>query len=261
MTQKDLFDLSGKTAVITGSSRGIGKAIALAMAAFGARVVISSRKADACEAVAAEIRAAGGSALAIPCNISRLAELDALVAAALGQCGRIDVLVCNAATNPYFGPMAGVSEEAYDKIMDTNVKSNLWLCNKVLPGMAERKDGVVIIVSSIGGLKGHDKLGIYGLSKAADFQLARNLAVEWGRHNIRANCLAPAIIRTDFAKALWENPATYKEAVASYPLGRIGEPEEVAGAAVMLASRAGSFITGQAIVIDGGATIGSGRYS
>jgi NAD(P)-dependent dehydrogenase (short-subunit alcohol dehydrogenase family) len=261
MTKKDLFDLTGKVAVVTGSTRGIGKAIAEAMAAFGAKVVISSRKQPKCEEVAAAIRAAGGEAVAIPCNVSRLAELDDLVAASLAACGRIDILVCNAATNPYFGPMAGVSEEAYDKIMDTNVKSNLWLCNKVLPGMAARKDGAVIIVSSIGGLKGHDKLGIYGLSKAADFQLARNLAVEWGRHNIRANCLAPAIIRTDFAKALWENPVTYKEATAGYPLGRIGEPEEVAGAAVMLASRAGNFITGQAIVIDGGATIGSGRYS
>jgi len=261
MSYKDLFDLSGKVAVITGSTKGIGKAIAEAMAAFGAKVVISSRKGPQCEEVAAAIRAAGGEAVAIPCNISRLKELDELVARALAACGRIDILVLNAAVNPYFGPMSGISEEAYDKIMDTNVKSNLWLCNKVLPGMAERMDGVVIIVSSIGGLKGHDKLGIYGLSKAADFQLARNLAVEWGRHNIRANCLAPAIIRTDFAKALWQNPQTYKEATASYPLGRIGEPHEVAGAAVMLASRAGSFITGQVIVIDGGATIASGRYS
>ncbi|MGO8865263.1 MAG: SDR family NAD(P)-dependent oxidoreductase [Alphaproteobacteria bacterium] len=261
MNYKDLFDLSGKVAVVTGSTKGIGKAIAEAMAAFGAKVVISSRKGPVCEEVAAAIRAAGGEAVAIPCNISRLAELDELVARALAACGRIDILVCNAAVNPYFGPMSGISEEAYDKTMDTNVKSNLWLCNKVLPGMAERKDGVVIIVSSIGGLKGHDKLGIYGLSKAADFQLARNLAVEWGRHNIRANCLAPAIIRTDFAKALWQNPQTYKEATAGYPLGRIGEPHEVAGAAVMLASRAGSFITGQVIVIDGGSTIASGRYS
>ncbi len=261
MAASDLFDLSGKVALVTGSSRGIGRAIAEAMAGHGAKVVISSRKAAACEAVAEGIRRAGGEAVALPCNISRLAELDGLVAATLAEWGRIDVLVCNAAVNPYFGPMAEVPEDAYDKIMATNVKSNLWLCNKVLPGMAARRDGVVIIVSSIGGLKGHGKLGIYGLSKAADFQLARNLAVEWGRHNIRANCLAPGIIRTDFARALWEDPATYRQAVESYPLGRIGEPDEVAGAAVMLAGRAGSFITGQAIVIDGGATISGGRYS
>ncbi|HLI14020.1 MAG TPA: SDR family oxidoreductase [Alphaproteobacteria bacterium] len=261
MTTSDLFDLVGKVAVITGSSRGIGKAIAEAMAAHGAKVVISSRQAPACDAAAAAIRAGGGEAIAIPCNVSRLDELDRLVGGTIAAWGRIDILVCNAAVNPHYGPMATVSEEAYDKIMDTNVKSNLWLCNKVIPAMAERRDGVVIIVSSIGGLKGHDKLGIYALAKAADFQLARNLAVEWGRHNIRANCLAPGIIRTDFARALWENPEIYDQAVATYPLGRIGEPGEVAGAAVMLASKAGAFITGQVIVIDGGATISGGRYS
>ncbi|MBM3598228.1 MAG: SDR family oxidoreductase [Alphaproteobacteria bacterium] len=251
----NLFDLSGKVAVITGSSRGIGKAIAEAMAAHGAKVVISSRKELACKEVAFSIRAAGGDAIAIPCNISHLNQLDDLVRGTLNQWGRIDILVCNAAVNPYFGPMATISEEAYDKIMGTNVKSNLWLCNKVLPGMAERSDGVVVIVSSIGGLKGHDKLGVYGLSKAADFQLARNLAIEWGRHNIRANCIAPGIIRTDFARALWEDPQIHRRVVETYALGRIGEPEEVAGVAVMLAGRAGRFITGQTIVVDGGATI------
>jgi NAD(P)-dependent dehydrogenase (short-subunit alcohol dehydrogenase family) len=258
---KDLFDLTGKVAVITGSTKGIGKAIAEAMAAYGAKVVISSRKVGACEEVAAAIRGAGGQAIAIACNISRLGELEALVAGTVGHWGKIDILVCNAAVNPYYGPMSGIGEDAYDKIMDTNVKSNLWLCNKVLPGMAARKDGVVIIVSSIGGLKGHAKLGVYGLSKAADFQLARNLAVEWGRDNIRANCIAPGIVRTDFARALWEDPQVHAQAVSSYPLGRIGEPHEIAGAAVMLASRAGSFITGQVLVIDGGSTIAGGSYS
>lgn len=256
-----LFDLSGKVALITGSSRGIGKAIAEAMAAHGAKVVISSRKIGPCEEVAAKIRAGGGHAHALACNISRLPELDQLVDATIKHWGKIDVLVCNAAVNPHYGPMSTITEDAYDKIMDTNVKSNLWLCNKVLPGMAERKDGVVIIVSSIGGMKGHNKLGIYGLSKAADFQLARNLAVEWGRHNIRTNCIAPGIVRTDFARALWENPETYKQAVETYPLGRIGEPDEVAGVAVMLAARAGNFITGQVFTVDGGATISGGRYS
>jgi NAD(P)-dependent dehydrogenase (short-subunit alcohol dehydrogenase family) len=261
MIQNDLFDLTGKVAVVTGSTKGIGKAIAEALAAFGAKVVISSRKAPVCEEVAGTIRAAGGEAAAIPCNISRLPELDRLVQATIRQWGKIDILVCNAAVNPYYGPMAEVPEDAYDKIMDTNVKSNLWLCNKVLPGMAERKDGAVIIVSSIGGLKGHGKLGVYGLSKAADFQLARNLAVEWGRHNIRANCIAPGIIRTDFAKALWQDPQIYAQAVSTYPLGRIGEPHEVAGVAVMLAGKAGSFISGQVIVVDGGSTIAGGSYS
>jgi NAD(P)-dependent dehydrogenase (short-subunit alcohol dehydrogenase family) len=254
----DLFDLTGKVAIVTGSSRGIGKAIAEALATYGAKVVVSSRKTPPSEEVAAQIRAGGGEAIAVACNISRLPELDALVAATIAQWGRIDILVCNAAVNPYFGPMSGISEDAYDKVMNTNVKSNLWLCNKVLPGMAERKDGVVVIISSVAGLRGHDKLGIYGISKAADFQLARNLAVEWGRSNIRVNCLAPAIIRTDFARALWEDPETYANAVKNYPLGRIGEPDEVAGAVVYLSSRAGSFTTGQVIVIDGGATIAGG---
>ena len=250
-----LFDLRGKRALITGSTRGIGKAIALQMAACGARVVVSSRKADACAAVAAEVTAAGGEALAHPCNISHRAELQALVTAVTGAWGGIDILVCNAAVNPYFGPALDIPDEAFDKIMSTNVRSNFWLCNLVLPQMAERHDGVVIIVSSIGGLTGNSKLGAYCISKAADMQLARNIAVEWGPHNIRANCLAPGVIRTDFARALWSNPQLAARLIRHTPLGRIGEPDDVAGAAVFLASRAGAFISGQTLVIDGGGTI------
>lgn len=261
MSLEDLFGLKGRVAVITGSTKGIGKAIAEAFADAGAKVVISSRKAEACEAVAGAITAAGGEAIALPCNISDLDQLGALVDRTLEHWGRIDTLVCNAAVNPYFGPLAEITESAYDKIMDTNVKSNLWLCNRAIPQMAERGDGCVIIVSSIGGLKGHDKLGAYALSKAADLQLARNLAVEWGRSNVRVNCIVPGLVRTDFARALWENPATYAQAIESYPLGRIGEPDEIAGTAVYLASRAGSFVTGQGLVVDGGATISGGRYS
>ena len=261
MNVKDLFDLTGKVAVVTGSTKGIGKAIAEAFAHAGAKVVVSSRKEDKCNEVAGQIADRGGDAIAIPCNISDHEQLQALVDQTMKKWGRIDILVCNAAVNPFYGPMSEVSEDAYDKIMDTNVKSNLWLCNMVLPQMAERKDGVVIIVSSIGGLKGHDKLGIYGLSKAADMQLARNLAVEWGHANIRANCIAPGLVKTDFAKALWEDPEATKRAVAAYPLGRLGEPEDIAGAAVFLASKAGSWMTGQTLVIDGGTTIGSSRYT
>ena len=260
MTQSDLFDLTGKVALITGSSKGIGRAIVEAMAAYGAKVVISSRKAPKCEEVAAAIAERGGTAVAIPCDVSKLANLDELVAATIARYGQIDILVCNAAVNPHFGPMAEIPEDAYDRIMGTNVKSNLWLCNKVIPAMAARKDGVVIIVSSIAGIKGNDKIGVYGISKAADSQLARNLAVEWGAANIRANCIAPAIIKTDFARALWENPEIHKAAVETYPLGRIGEPEEVAGVAVMLSARAGRFITGQTIVVDGGSTISAGKF-
>ncbi len=258
---EDLFGLKGKVAVVTGSTKGIGKAIAEALAGAGAKVVISSRKADKCDEVAGAINKAGGEAVAIPCNVSDLAQLQVLVDKTIEQWGRIDVLVCNAAVNPYFGPLSEIPESAYDKTMDTNVKSNLWLCNMVIPQMAERKDGAVIIVSSIGGLRGSQGLGIYALSKAADFQLARNLAVEWGRSNIRVNCIAPGLVRTDFAKALWENPEIYAMAVESYPLGRIGEPDEIAGAAVFLASKAGQFVSGQTLVVDGGSTISTGRYT
>ncbi len=211
LTPSKLFDLTGKVALITGSTKGIGKAIAELLAGAGAKVVICSRKGDACERVAGAITAAGGAALAIPCNVSRTEDLRRLVDTTQDACGRIDVLVCNAAVNPYFGAMLDVTEAAYDKTMDTNVKSNLWLCNMVIPGMADRGDGAVIIVSSIGGFKGHARLGIYGLSKAADFQLARNLAVEWGARNIRVNCLAPGLVRTDFARALWQDPARLAE--------------------------------------------------
>jgi NAD(P)-dependent dehydrogenase (short-subunit alcohol dehydrogenase family) len=253
-----MFDLTGKVALITGSSRGIGRAIAGRMAEYGARVVISSRKAEACAAVAAEINAAGGSAIAQAATISDKAALQGLVDRTLAEWGRIDILVCNAAVNPYFGPLAGISDEQFDKIMQSNIHSNLWLCNMVIPQMAERGDGCVMVISSIAALGGTSSLGAYGISKAADVALVRNLAVEWGPRNVRVNALAPAIVRTDFAKRLWEDPAIYARAVEAYPLRRIGEPDEVAGAAVFLASRAGGFITGHTLVIDGGVTIVGG---
>jgi NAD(P)-dependent dehydrogenase (short-subunit alcohol dehydrogenase family) len=250
-----MFDLNGKVAVITGSSRGIGLAIARRMAEFGAKVAISSRKPDACAAAAESIKSSGGTALAFAANISEKAELQALVDRTLSEWGRIDILVCNAAVNPHYGPLRTIEDSAFDKIMASNVRSNLWLCNMVIPQMAQRNDGCVIVVSSIAALKGNVALGAYGISKAADLELVRNLAVEWGASNVRVNALAPAIVRTDFARKLWENPDIYAKAVARYPLGRIGEPDDVAGAAIFLASRAGAFITGQTIVIDGGVTI------
>jgi len=259
MRDTHMFDLTGKVAVVTGSSRGIGRAIAEALADHGARVVVSSRKAAACEAVVAAIKGNGGEAIAVPCNVSYKDQLQGLVDRTLEEWGHIDVLVCNAAVNPYFGPLQDIEDDAYDKIMNTNVRSNLWLCRMVIPQMARRGDGAVIIVSSIAAFIGSPNLGAYGLSKAADTALARNLAVEWGQANVRVNCINPGIIRTDFARALWENPAIYDEAVKTYALKRIGEPEEIAGAAVFLASRAGSFMTGQSIVIDGGATIYGGE--
>jgi NAD(P)-dependent dehydrogenase (short-subunit alcohol dehydrogenase family) len=249
------FDLTGQVAVITGSSRGIGRSAAETMAALGAKVVVSSRKADACEEVAAAIRKAGGEALVIPCNISRKEEVHALVDGTLKQWGKIDTLVCNAAVNPYFGPLAQIPDEAFDKIMSSNIKSNLWLCNRAIPAMAEKGGGSVVIVSSIGGLRGSSLLGAYGISKAADFQLARSLATEWGHKNVRINCIAPGLIKTDFARALWENTEALKPRLATTPLRRIGEPDEIGGIVAFLASRAASFMTGTVIVADGGVTI------
>ena len=250
-----LFSLEGRVALITGSTKGIGKAIAEQMAQQGARVVISSRNQDACDDVAAQITADGGEALAVAANINYPEQLQALVDATIAKWGKIDTLVCNAALNPFFGASQDIPDEAFDKIMRANIGSVHKLCQLVLPGMAGNGGGAVVIVSSIGGLKGTDKLGAYAISKAADMQIARNLAVEWGKDNIRVNCIAPGLIRTDFARALWENPEIYEATVSKYPLRRIGEPDEIAGAAVFLASDAGSFTTGQTIVIDGGGTI------
>ena len=247
--------LDGKVALITGSSRGIGRSIAEHLAAAGAKVVISSRKADACERVAGEIRSSGAEAISVPANIGDKAQLEQLVATTRKKWGQIDVLVCNAASNPYYGPMADMPDEAFNKILQNNVVSNHWLANMVLPEMAERNDGAVIIVSSIGGLKGSEVLGAYAISKAADMQLARNLAMEWGPNNIRVNCIAPGLIKTDFARALWENPELRKRYETQTPLRRLGEPEDIGGIAVFLASRAGAFVTGQTIVADGGVTI------
>ena len=251
-----LFDLTGKVAVITGSSRGIGKAIAERMAQHGAKVTISSRKAGPCEAVAAEINGkyGDGTAIAVPANISSKDDLQRLVDETRAAFGKVDICVCNAASNPYYGPMAGIADDQFRKILDNNIVSNNWLISMVVPEMKERKDGAVIIVSSIGGLRGSTVIGAYNISKAADFQLARNLAHEYGPHGIRVNCIAPGLIKTDFAKALWDNPETLKRSTETVPLRRIGEPDEIAGAAVFLASEAGAFMTGQAIVVDGGAT-------
>ena len=250
-----LFDLTGKTALITGSSKGIGRAIAERMAEHGARVVISSRKADACEVVAAGIRAKGGDAIVIPANIGHKDQLQALVDGTVAAFGGVDILVCNAAINPYFGPSLDCPDEAFDRIMGSNVRSSFWLCNMVLPQMAARGGGAIIIISSIAGLRGTPTIGAYGISKAADTAIARNLAVEWGGRNIRVNCIAPGLVRTDFARALWEDPAILASRVRHSPLPRIGEPDEIAGAAIFLASPAGSFTTGQVFVIDGGITI------
>src|ERR1700692_4207617 len=251
------FDLTGKVAVVTGSSRGIGRASAALLARLGAKVVISSRKADTCEAVADGIRKSGGDAHVIACNISRRDEVEALIAGTNKHYGKIDILVCNAAVNPYYGPLLDIKDEAFDKIMGSNVKSNIWLCALAVPGMAARDKGSVVIISSIGGLRGSTVIGAYGISKAADFALCRSLAGEWGPQGVRVNCVAPGLVKTDFAKALWEDEDRLKRRCATTPLRRIGEPDEIAGAVAYLGSDASSFMTGQTIVVDGGVTTAS----
>ncbi|WP_106639568.1 SDR family NAD(P)-dependent oxidoreductase [Allosphingosinicella vermicomposti] len=256
----NLFDLTGKVAIITGSSRGIGRAIAEAMAEQGAKVVISSRKRESCEEAATAIneKHGPGTAIVVPANISSKDDLQNLVDETKAQLGRIDIVVCNAASNPYYGPMSGITDDQFRKILENNVIANHWLIQMAVPEMLERKDGSIIIVSSIGGLTGSAIIGAYNISKAADFQLARNLAAEFGPSGVRVNCIAPGLVRTDFAKALWDDPDTLKAVTRFTPMKRIGEPHEIAGAAVFLAAPASTFMTGQTIIVDGGSTTGTG---
>ena len=260
MQNPGLFDLSGKVALVTGSTRGIGKSIAEELARAGAKVAVSSRKAEACEQTRAEFEKRGFECLAMPCNISRKEDLAALVDATLKKWGRIDAVVANAATNPYYGPLTGLPDDAFDKIFANNVKSSLWLAGMTLPGMAERAEkekgsGSFTVVGSIGGILANTVIGAYGMSKAADHHLVRNLAAEWGPRNVRVNAIAPGLIKTEFARALWEDDKRRAEREQATPLRRLGEPRDIGGIAVFLASDAAAFITGQIIVADGGVTI------
>lgn len=255
-----LFDLSGKTAIVTGASRGIGAAIVKRMAQAGANVIVSSRKIDACEKVAGTINEAEGreAAHAVMCNISHKEDLQRLVDESKEKYGPADILVSNAAVNPYFGPSAGMSDEQFDKILTCNVKASHWLSHMVLPEMRAKKYGAIIIISSIGGFVGSDMIGAYNISKAADLQLARNLAVECGHDNIRVNCICPGVVKTYFAEALWKDPKIEKMMKQKLPLRRFGEPDDIAGAAVFLASPAGRWMTGQGMIVDGGAMVSLG---
>jgi NAD(P)-dependent dehydrogenase (short-subunit alcohol dehydrogenase family) len=251
----NLFDLSGKVAIVTGSTKGIGKAIATTLAEQGAKVVVSSRDKDRVDDTAKELADSGAEVLGIPCNVGRKAEMQNLIDETRKAWGRIDIAVGNAAINPHYGPSMEIPDEIFAKVMHTNIQSNLWLAQMVADEMRARKDGAIIYISSIGGLRGSGVIGTYGISKAADIQLARNLAIELGPDNIRVNCIAPGLVKTDFARALWEDPDYAEPRIASTPLRRLGEPEDIAGAAVYLASAAGRWTTGQTIVIDGGATV------
>jgi dehydrogenase/reductase SDR family member 4 len=248
-----LFDLKGKVALVTGATRGIGKSIAEELARAGARLAICSRKAEACEQVRSEFEKSGFEVLAQPCNVARKEELQALVDATAARWGAIDIVVANAATNPYYGPLTGIPDEAFDKIMVNNVKSVLWLAAMTLPKL--RKGGSFIVVGSIGGILANTVIGAYGMSKAADHHLVRNLAAEWGPKGVRVNAIAPGLIKTEFARALWEDEKRVAERIAVTPLQRLGEPRDIGGIAVFLASPAAAFITGQCIVADGGVTI------
>lgn len=251
---KNPFDLSGRCVVITGASRGIGKAAAEACAAMGARVVISSRNLEPCEEVAAAIRAEGGEAVAIACNISHRDQCEGLIAGAVEALGPVDGLVCNAAVNPQYGPTLDLTDDAFDKIMRSNIRSNIWLSGLVAPSMGERGGGSIVIVSSIAALRASPMIAAYGMSKAADVALARNLAAEWSPKGIRINCIAPGLVKTDFARALWENEEAVARRNATTPLRRIGEPEEIGGIVAFLLSDAASFMTGSTVVADGGVT-------
>jgi len=249
------FDLSGKTAIVTGSTKGIGRAIAVALAEAGARVTISSRDDGRVAETAGALKDAGHQVLGIACNVGRKPELENLVAKTKEAFGPVDILVCNAAINPYYGPAMEIPDDVFAKVMHTNIQAQLWLAQLVAPDMKARKDGAIILISSIGGLRGSDVIGAYNISKAADIQLAKNLAIELGPDNIRVNAICPGLVKTDFARALWENPEFAEPRIAATPLRRLGEPEDIAGAAVFLASKAGQWMTGQTIVIDGGATV------
>lgn len=250
----DLFDLSDRVALLTGASKGMGLSMAQGLAEHGARVVVSSRKIDQCESACEQINEACGEQRAIPiaCNIGYKEQLQHLVDETRSRLGPIDILVSNAGVNPFFGPMSEIPDSAYDKIMNSNVRSNHWLCQMVAPDMVAKKRGSIMITASTGAFSGSLSLGTYNISKLADIALVRNVALEYGPHGVRVNAICPGLIKTDFAKALWDNEQAKRNAETNTPLRRLGESDDLKGIAVFLASDASTYITGQAIAVCGG---------
>ena len=254
MISTELFDLTGKVALLTGASKGMGREMAMGLAEHGAKVVVSSRKLDQCEAAVAEIndKCGAGSAIAIACNIGYKEQLQNLVDETREKLGPIDILVANAGINPFYGPMSEIPDSAFDKIMGSNVRSNHWLCQMVSSDMIASGSGSIMITSSTGAFSPSEVLGTYNISKLADIALVRNLAAELGPKGIRVNAICPGLIKTDFAKELWNNPEAAKRANEQTPLRRFGEAEDFKGIVVFLASSASSYMTGQALAVCGG---------
>jgi NAD(P)-dependent dehydrogenase (short-subunit alcohol dehydrogenase family) len=251
----NLFDLTGQVALITGASKGMGKSMAMALAEHGSKVVVSSRKLDQCEATANEINEACGEdrAIALAGNIGYKEQLQELVDQTREQLGPIDTLISNAGINPFYGSMSDIPDDAFDKTMASNVKSNHWLCQMVAPDMIAKGRGSILITSSTGAFSGSETLGTYNISKLADIALVRNLALEWGPKGVRVNALCPGLIRTDFARALWDNPEAAARVTSQTPLRRFGESDDFKGIAVYVASDASAYVTGQALTVCGGA--------
>ncbi|MFD2562019.1 SDR family NAD(P)-dependent oxidoreductase [Aquimarina rubra] len=249
---KQSFNLEGKVAIITGSSKGIGKSIAQGLAEHGAKVVISSRNQEAVDEVAAEFKAAGLEAVGIACHIGKADQRKQLVQKTIEHYGGVDILVNNAAINPIYGPIEDAEEEVFDKIMDVNVKAPWMLSNLILPSMQERGGGSIINIASVEALHPGAGLGLYSTSKAALLMLTKNQAKEWGQYGIRANVLCPGLIKTKFSAALWQNEKLLNKIEKTLPTARMGMPDEMAGMVCLLASEAGAYMTGSVYNADGG---------